>query len=872
MAKKKPSNGRTSKPRAARSPPRKASKRALKTYRGKRDFSKTAEPSGDEILAAVGSAFVVQKHAASHLHYDFRLEMDGVLKSWAVAKGPSVDPAVKRLAVETEDHPLAYGDFEGTIPKGEYGGGTVMLWDWGTWQPVGDMRAAYKAGRLKFRLNGDKMRGLWALVRMKARARERTTNWLLIKDKDAYAQPGAPDALLAEDCSVKTGRDMSDIAAGNDVWVSNQPKKAQRASTRSVEKKAGAKRRSALPAFIEPQLATRVDDAPGGDGWLHEIKFDGYRLHARVAAGQARLLTRRGADWSKKFGTLPSQIAQLSVAEAYLDGEVIVLDSTGLSDFAALQAWFKTGQGRLVYYAFDVLFLNGKDLRSRPLLERKEVLRNLIASANTPNIIFSDHQIGAGPAFFTAAAGMKIEGIISKQADAPYTSGRGRSWLKIKRIARQEFVIGGFTRSAVSPRAIGALLMGEYTGRKLTYVGKVGTGYTTETARDLFAQLSRIKRDTTPFQAVPSEVRKTAVWVAPKLVAEVEFSAWTSDHILRHAAFLGLREDKPATDIRPEKILPVKKIVKQIAPAKSGEATAQSAPDVLGVAISHPERVIYADEDISKYQVARYYADVAHIMLPYVTDRPLALVRCPDGVGPACFFQKHAGAGLPPAIREETVSRKKGDTVLLIDSAEGLVSLVQRGVLEVHTWGSRFQAIETPDMAVFDFDPDERVKWPRVVKAAMDMRAFLEGLGLASFVKTTGGKGLHVVVPFRPLLEWDAIKEFTRTVAVKFAATDPQSLLVNMSKKQRAGRIFIDYLRNGRGATAVAPYSTRARPGALVATPLSWDELEAGAQPRDFPMAKVLHRIGERFKDPWTKMLKTRQQITQKAVAKLLAL
>lgn len=819
----------------------KAKSKALKKYQEMRDFTQTAEPSGREAVKA-GHSFVVQKHAASHLHYDFRLEMDGVLRSWALAKGPSVDPAVKRLAMQTEDHPLAYGGFEGIIPKGQYGGGTVMLWDRGTWESIGDENETYKAGRMKFRLHGDKMNGQWALVRMRPKPKERNPAWLLIKDKDEHAMPGDADALLKNDVSVKTGRDLAQIAK------KNAPKSAQKKSPQP-------------PAFIEPQLTTRVDAAPAGDGWLHEIKFDGYRLHARISAGKVNLLTRRGQDWTDKFEPLLAAFQKLDVDNAYLDGEAVVLDAKGLSDFSGLQNFFTTRKGRLVFYAFDLLFLNGEDLRRLPLLERKKRLHDLLEKSR---VIYSDHQLGSGPSFFKAAANMGVEGIISKQADAAYESGRGRSWLKVKRVERQEFVIGGYMVSTVSKSSIGALLMGEYIGGKLVYVGKVGTGYTNAVAAELFKKLSKLKRSDHPFVAVPSDVKRSAIWVEPKLVAEVEFAAWTSDHVLRHAAFQGLREDKSPKDVHPEKVEPVKKVV-----AKKKE---EKRPEILGIGISSPERTIYPDSDITKLEVAAYYEAVADAMLPHVADRPLALVRCPDGVGPACFFQKHAGAGLPEAIREERIGKGKDDKVLVIDSAEGLVSLVQRGVLEVHIWGSRLKDVEHPDIVVFDFDPDEAVKWAKVVKAAVDMRAFLKDLGLTSFVKTTGGKGLHVVVPLKPQLEWDAIKEFTRTVADKFAATDPDAYLINMSKAKRKGKIFIDYLRNGRGSTAIAPYSTRARPGALIATPLSWAELEGGAKLQDFGMEAVIARVTKRFKDPWKDMLTTKQGITEKTIKSLMAL
>jgi bifunctional non-homologous end joining protein LigD len=853
----------------------------LQTYRHKRDFSKTTEPSGKDAVKGTGHAFVVQKHAASHPHYDFRLEMDGVLKSWAVAKGPSVDPAVKRLAIETEDHPLAYGCFEGVIPKGQYGGGTVMLWDRGTWRAVGDPNRDYKAGRLRFRLNGNKMKGQWALVRMKPRDRERSHNWLLIKDRDTEAAPGNPDKLLKQDKSVKTGREMQDIAAGKDVWVSGKSKPVKGDTKRVPKPKRAAETRAQKPPpFIAPQLATRVDKPPAAKDWLHEIKFDGYRLHCRLAEGKVSILTRHGADWTAKFKGLADAMKRLPAASAYLDGEAVILNDAGITDFSALQAWFKSpGRRQVTFYAFDILFLDGEDLRQLSLLSRKEILRDLIARAeNAPEIRYSDHQIGSGPAFFTASASLGVEGIISKDAAAAYVSGRSRSWLKIKRIERQEFVIGGYTSSSTGADRIGALLLGEFVGKRPDYVGKVGTGFSAADSKSLFIKLSRLKKSKAPFASVPAEVRRTAFWTKPELVAEIEFGAWISDHILRHAVFLGVREDKEPADVKAEKALPVRDIVTENEKPKRVTASSASAKrraslkpgaKVAGVTITHPERLIYPHEKVTKLDVARYYDAVATVMLPHVAKRPLSLVRCPDGIGPACFFQKHAGAGLPEGVEETRIGSGKGDSVLTIGTSNGLVSLVQRGVLEVHIWGSHLSHVEQPDLVVFDFDPDTAVKWAKVREAALAMRGSLEELGLKSFVKTTGGKGLHVVVPVKPALEWDGIKQFAKIAAQRFSESDPSTYLVNMSKKARSGRIFIDYLRNGRGATAVAPYSTRARPGATVATPLAWKELEDGAVPQDFTIATVTARISKRFKDPWKAMAGTKQRITVKMIEAL---
>jgi bifunctional non-homologous end joining protein LigD len=562
---------------------------------------------------------------------------------------------------------------------------------------------------------------------------------------------------------------------------------------------------------------------------------------------------------------------ELPVENAYIDGEAVILDEGGLSDFSALQAWFKAARKRdLVFFVFDLLFYDGEDLRGLPLTSRKKLLQDLVQKSGAPDMIrYSDHQVGQGAAFFEASSSLKVEGIVSKTADAPYVSGRTRSWLKIKRIERQEFVIGGYTLSTAGPDAIGALLLGEYNDGKLIYVGKVGTGFSAADTKSLFKKLSRDGLDKSPFEKVPTEVRRTAHWTEPQYVAEIEFGMWTSDHILRHSAFLGLREDKEPADVKTEQVLPVRKVAAKAAPRKKAAAKSKQGAEVLGITISHPERVIYPAEKFTKLDVAEYYAAIAKVMLPHVANRPLSLVRCPDGVGPACFFQKHAGAGLPEQIQEHEIGNGKADSVLIIDSPEGLVALVQRGVLEVHVWGSHLDHVEQPDLVVLDFDPDPSVKWKTVVRAGLDMRDELEEVGLKSFVKTTGGKGLHVVIPVKPALDWDGIKQFSKTIAGAFAARDPDAFLIKMSKTARKGRIFIDYLRNGRGATAVAPYSTRARPGATIATPLSWKELQDGAEPGDFTMTTVPKRIGKGFKDPWKGMTAVKQQITVKMIEAL---
>ena len=854
---------------------RKTRSAALQLYRKKRNFSVTSEPSGDKPADGVGHGFVIQKHAASHLHYDFRLEMDGVLKSWALAKGPSVDPAVRRLAIETEDHPQEYGAFEGVIPNGQYGGGTVMVWDSGTWHSLsGNPQEAYASGHLKFRLEGHKLHGQWALVRMKPRPKERHANWLLIKDKDDAARPGEADRLLAKETrSAKSGRTMEEIARGQTIRTPKTPKKVAVEKSAHRPKPALIKRRSAkgrnvMPSFIPPALAIRVDRPPAEGHWLHEIKFDGYRLHARLDDGQVTFLTRRGQDWTRLFAEASKPISGLPCQSAYIDTEAVVLDKSGISNFGALQATLKGGGAQIVLYAFDLLFLNGEDLRQRPLTERKAALNDLLRKNKSGQLRYSDHQQGDGDAFFKAASALKVEGIISKDGRSSYHSDRTRDWLKIKRIERQEFVIVGFQRSNVDRAAIGSLLLGERQNGKFRYVGKVGTGYTASSAKELYAKLNQVRLARPSLTDVPRAAQRNAVWVAPRLIAEIEFGAWTNDHILRHGSFIGLRYDKSADQVKSEAIMPVSTVTSRTAANANVQSrlSDRGKPIVRGIGISHPNRLIYPNDTRTKLDVARYYERVADVMLPHIRNRPLALVRCPDGVGLACFFQKHIGPGMHKSIHEK---RCKGDKLIYVDSVDGIIGLVQYGVQEIHVWGSRIDALEHPDWVIFDFDPDASVKWHRIARAALDMHEFLMGLGLTSYLKTTGGKGLHVVVPLQTTLTWDEIKAFSRAVAEAYAARCPKDFTVNMSKKARVGRIFIDYLRNGRGATAVAPYSTRARPGGLVATPITWKELEGGAMPTDFTIESVTKRTDRKFRDPWALLPETTQSISAKMLAKL---
>jgi bifunctional non-homologous end joining protein LigD len=895
----------------------------LETYRKKRDFSRTREPRGRQ-KRRTGNSFVVQKHDATRLHYDFRLELDGVLLSWAVPKGPSLDPDVKRLAMMTEDHPIEYGEFEGTIPEGEYGGGTVLLWDRGTWQPEGDAQDMLKRGRLTFDLHGEKLRGRFHLVRSSSRLnggkkKDAGKSWLLFKGKDDAALPGTDAQLLEQRPeSVASGRDLSDIAADPDhVWASKKKTRshpsgtgagsgraraaAARRTAAPVTKLAehdGAKR-AALPDFIEPQLATLVNDAPQGDDWLHEIKLDGYRILARVERGKVQLDSRRGHDWSARLPSLASALGRLPVQSALIDGELVVLNERGLSDFQLLQNSLQNGRdARCVYYAFDLLYLDGFDLRALPLHQRKELLRSTLEAAEQPRLRFSDHIRGSGPAFFQQACKQGLEGILCKQADAPYVSGRKRSWLKVKCMQEQELVVGGFTRPAGSRQHLGALLLGVREGGELQYAGKVGTGFTQDSLAELVRRLKPLEQEEPPFANPPRGAEARGVhWVRPELVAQVSFVERTRDGRIRHASFHGLRDDKPSAEVKLEQPEPsarpkrkgakkttAKETVVQAAAARkparnaakstrnaakpTSKAQAASSPaielDTSRLEITHPERVLYPDQGLTKRDLLLHYARVARWMLPHVVQRPLMLVRCPEGAGAGCFHQKHPSQGMPRAVQRVTVPQKKGpEENLMIADVEGLLGLVQMGALEIHSWGCRAQQLECPDQLVFDLDPDEGLAWPRVLEAAQLLREQLEARGLTPFLRSTGGKGLHLVVPVEPKTPWEEAKAFTQRIAEQLAQAEPAKYVATMTKSKRKGKIFIDYFRNGRGATAVCSYSTRARPGAPVAVPIAWNELEQ-LRPGAFHVQNLQQRLEGLRKDPWAGFDDARARIPKK--------
>jgi bifunctional non-homologous end joining protein LigD len=846
-------------------------KDSLTTYRAKRDFNQTEEPSGRQAVApAKQLRFVVQRHDATRLHYDFRLELDGVFKSWAVTKGPSLDPTVKRLAVETEDHPLDYGDFEGTIPKDQYGGGTVQLWDRGYWIPEGDLQAGLKKGDLKFTLEGERLHGSWVLVRMRwDRNGGKRTNWLLIKHRDEFARDGDDDKLLEDPKSVASGRTLKEIALGTGrapkpfmtakkrtagaVWNSNRNGGGgEKKATPAVKSKAVKPRKvSSMPRFVEPELCKLVDEPPASSGWAHEVKFDGYRLELRVEDGKATLLTRKGLDWTEKFAAIAKQAQTLP--DCMIDGEVVALDREGVPNFSALQAALSEGKsGSLIFFAFDLLFTDGEDLRALPLSERKERLKDLLdgLKGKHASLRYVEHFETSGAAVLESAARMGFEGIISKQLGSPYRSGRVGGWLKIKSRQGQEVVIGGWTSEA---KKVSSLLVGVHRGKKLVYVGKVGTGFGEAEIRKLLPELQAVESKTSPFAAGASPPRERSIhWTRPELVAEIEFAGWTDGGNVRQAAFKGLRTDKPADEVVAEK--PVKateaKMAKPAPKPSAGKrsagktsatnpgASASGPAVVMGVSISHPDKPLWPDEKppVTKLELAKYYAAVGDWMIGHLKGRPCSIVRTPDGIKGQQFFQRHAMAGTSDLLEQVKVSGDR-KPYLQIDRVEGLAAVAQLGSTELHPWNCQPDTPDLPGRLVFDLDPAPDVKFDAVVKGALEVRKRLEALGLKTFCKTTGGKGLHVVTPLTSdprSPDWDAAKTFAREICRQLADDQPDRFVLNMAKKERDGRIFLDYLRNDRTSTAVAPLSPRARAGAPVSMPLNWPQVKAGLDPTKF--------------------------------------
>lgn len=819
----------------------------LETYRAKRNFERTPEPPDAPGTAGNRLRYVIQRHAARRLHYDFRLELDGVLKSWAVPKGPSPNPADKRLAVHVEDHPLAYGDFEGTIPPGEYGAGTVQLWDHGWWQPIGDPRAGYQRGKLEFVLHGQRLKGHWALVRMHDRARGDADNWLLIKERD----DAGGDAPTEGDRSVASARGMDEITANA------APR--HRAAPLFAPPSSGPDVAADPPANLRPMLATLVKTLPESGTWLHEIKLDGYRLLAHVRTDGVRLYTRSGQDWTARLRPLADAIAGAGLPRCVLDGELVVFDAAGISRFQLLQQALgeggregkRKGKGNasaLHYVVFDLPWCAGADLRDQPLHARKARLAQLLAGVKTPALRYGDHVEGQGAAFFTQACRHGLEGIIAKQADSTYRAARTRSWLKLKCGARQEVVIGGYTEPQGSRSGFGALLVGYYNDvgdgdGELVYAGRVGTGFDNRLLRTLHQRLEKLARPDSPFKSLPAAARRGAHFVAPELVCEVAFTEWTGDGHMRHPSFLGLREDKDAKQVirecpadapaadrstdtpaaaPPKPRTPTRQTARAKAPAKAatrrgaGRRSEAGTARIAGVTITHPDRMLFPEQGLTKQALAEFYVAVAPLALPHIEGRPLSLLRCPQGSARACFFQKHLGTGAPEAIG----------------------------------------AVEVPE-------DDGTDLYPMV-------REVLADLGLEAFVKSTGGKGLHVVVPLERRIDWDTLKSFARALAQLLERSAPKDYVATASKAKRGGRIFVDWLRNGRGATAVAPYVTRARPGAPVATPLAWEELDTLASGAAWTVTNFPERLVQvRRADPWAGFFEQRQTLTVAALRKM---
>ena len=800
----------------------------LAEYNRKRDFKRTSEPAGGKLKSA-GGMFVVQKHAATRLHYDFRLEHKGVLMSWAAPQGPSLDPKIKRLAMRTENHPIEYGAFEGIIPKGEYGAGAVIIWDDGKVKWLLDPDIGMAKGELKFVLDGERLKGEFHMVKIKPREGERGEPWLLFKSKDAHAGQDDPTRAVT---SIKTGRTVEDLKAkGGRVWS----KGGERAPTRAAPS----------IGFVPPALCTPIDAPPKGDQWLHEIKYDGYRLQAAVSGASVRLYTRTGLDWTSKFGQIASALGALGLKDALLDGEAAVADVQGRTDFGALQRALENGDAKGVsYFAFDLLFENGEDLRKLPLRARKARLERALKRARAP-IRLSPVIDGNGPAVFGAFASKGFEGVVSKKAESPYRSGRTQSWLKAKCVNESEFVIVGYQPS-LKGRAFAALMLGERVKGKLAYRGNVGTGFSDKTLASLSTQLAKLAR-AKPALDVPRDAARGAKWVEPKLVAQVKYAELTAEGAVRHGVFLGLRGDKAAGDVHAETERPPPKRIK----------------------LTNPDRVLFPEADITKAEYAAYLEAAAARMGPHAFGRPVSLVRTPDGVGGQQFFQKHAMAGAPKEIKTIPIAESSGkpEAYLTLANAAGLTACAQMSAVEIHIWGARNDALEKPDRLVFDLDPDETLEFAQVKRAAFDIKALLESAGLVSFAMITGGKGVHVVLNLKRRHDWDEVKTFAKDFAEQVAGLDPKRFVANMAKAKRKGRIFIDYLRNGRGATAIAPYSTRARPTAPVATPVRWEELRTIPAANAFKLKDMPARLAD--PDPWADYDACAMSLTKAVRAKL---
>jgi bifunctional non-homologous end joining protein LigD len=885
---------------------------SLTTYREKRDFKRTPEPHAVGRPGRGRLSFVIQKHDASHLHYDFRLELDGTLKSWAVPKGPSLDPAVKRMAVEVEDHPLSYAAFEGTIPAGEYGAGTVIVWDRGDWLPEGDAAQGLAAGKLKFELRGEKLRGRWTLVRMRGKD-EKKAPWLLIKERDGEARPAAdydilealPDSVLTPaagasgeaapqpatkkragakkaraaeeggDAEEAEAADGADGAAGAGASARARkaaaPLKTEKAQTAPTSRQARKPRTAPepvpLPESLVPQLATLAAGPPGDAAeWLWELKFDGYRIVTRIEGSRAQCFTRNGHDWTARMPELAAALGRLKLRSAWLDGEIVVMEEDGRPAFQSLQnAFERRSTTKIVYWIFDLPFLDGEDLRELPLEERRARLAGLLGEDDAPRLRFSENFDAPPRDLLESVTRLGFEGVIGKRKGSPYVSRRSLDWIKLKGGLRQEFVLVGYTQPKGVRENFGALLLGVYDeDGALRYCGNVGTGFDGDTLDDVKAQLDRLATRESPFAPGEVPVSVKAQWVKPRLVAEVSFGEWTRDARVRHAVFQGLRTDKPARQIVRER--PVK-VENATMPRTSRTTSTSTAPPARPAAktapaparITHAERVIDAQSGITKGYLAAYYSQVAELILPHLAGRPVSLVRAPEGIGGELFFQKHAkGRDLPGVELLDPALDPGHDPLLQIGSLQGLMSAAQMNVIELHTWNATSDAIDRPDRFALDLDPGEGVAWSQVQEAATLVRTLLEEVGLVAFLKTSGGKGLHVVVPLRRHFGWDAVKGFSQALVAHLARTIPQRFSARSGAAHRVGKVFVDYLRNGFGATTASAWSARSRPGMGVSVPVSWDELpmlESGAH-------WTLRSIGERIavgNGPWSAMEASRK-------------
>lgn len=835
---------------------------SLRTYTAKRDFKKTAEPRAKVVRKKKSTPlmFVVQEHHASHLHYDFRLEWEGVLKSWAVPKGPSLDPKTKRLAVEVEDHPLDYGSFEGVIPEKQYGAGEVYIWDTGVWIPLKDPKEGLKHGHLEFELKGKRLKGRWDLIRTKTPSR--TPQWLLMKKTDKY---------------IKAGHVATEIGSGHEFEKTPKKKSMQRVKLK-------ARPRRTHLEFIEPMLAQLVDGPPESGAWLHETKFDGYRLQVHLQDGDVKLYTRSGQDWTDRFPTLAAAFEKVDIKSAIIDGEAVVLDEKGRSDFQKLQNALKAkDQRRLFFYAFDILHFDGKSLVEKPLSDRKDILKNVMKK--TPAVLrYSEHVEGQGQELFKQSCKLALEGIVSKRADSTYVSGRRGGWMKSKCGHRQEFVIAGFTEAGGARSDFGALLLGVYEGKDqgkhLRYVGRVGTGFTEKSLKDLGKVLRDLETDKPAF-TVKTPKGRGLHWVKPKKMAEVSFSNWTEDQILRTPVFHGLREDKNPLEIHVEREVHVQKANKEKAMSAGSKGkkseiskktkravTAKKGPSVKSVAgkskksesvqlgknqtLSNPQRVVYPGDGMTKLDIAKYYMGVSKAILAQVEGRPLSLVRFPEGAAKGKFFQKHIHGTVPEHVEEVDIREKNEiQKYMIVHSTEGLLDLVQMGAFELHNWNCHQEDVEHPDQFIIDLDPGPGVTWNQIKESALEVKDVLDHFKLKSFLKTSGGKGLHIHVPIAKLYTWDQIRNFTKALAQLMEDQYPNKYVSTMSKKIRKNKIFVDYLRNGRGSTAVTPYSLRAADQSAAALPISWSELKTLKSANQFTIDKALIYLKKRKVDPW---------------------